>query len=481
MKRRFMAAFMALGLLVLLVQDVPLAHYLRGVETDRITTSLERDAFVLAGRSEEALQSTDTADDEAVIALAHQYRASGGARVVIVNASGTAVVTSDDDQSGVGSTYGTRPEIAQAMAGTVSNGSRFSETLQMKLIYVTVPVLSGDEVLGAVRLTYPESVVNAAVNEQVKRLTIVALTTVVLAGIAAYVLTLSVTRQLDALRSATVALAEGDLTSRADEDRGAPQLRSLSSSFNQMATRLDTLLTQQRTFAADASHQLRTPLTALRLRLERARELLATDPVGAEERLAAADVEAERLGTLIEGLLLLSRMDADDAEQTVVDLAAVALERVEAWQPLADELGLTLTVDAAGAAPVLAVASAAEQILDNYIDNAMSASEIGGTIQVSVVRGEDHAVMEVRDEGAGMSAEDRGRAFDRFWRAESGSTGTGLGLAIVARLAEASGATVGLRPGTECGLIACAIFRVSKTPNGPSVSLPRDRVPAPTT
>ena len=454
-----MAAFIALGLLILLVQDIPLAGYLRGVETDRIMTSLERDAFVLAGRSEDALRSPDTADDGPVISLAQRYRTSGGARVVIVNASGTAIVTSDDDQSKVGSAYGSRPEIAQAMAGRVATGTRFSETLQVELLYVTVPVLSGDRVLGAVRLTYPKSVVTAEVNDKLKRLAIVALTTVLLAGVVAYALSLSVTRRLDALRSATLALADGDLTSRADEDLGAPEIRSLSTSFNQMASRLDTLLTQQRTFAADASHQLRTPLTALRLRLERARELLATDPGAADERLAAADVEAERLGRLVDGLLLLSREQADNVERIPVDLAEVARERVEAWQPLAAELGLTLTLDASSPAPALTVPTAADQIVDNYIDNAMSASESGGSIHISVALHDEKVVIEVRDEGAGMSAEDCRRAFDRFWRAESESTGTGLGLAIVARLAKASAATVDLQPGPERGLVASATFQ----------------------
>jgi signal transduction histidine kinase len=310
-------------------------------------------------------------------------------------------------------------------------------------------------------LTYPQSVVMTAVNDQLKRLALVALTTVLLAGVAAFVLAQGVTRRLEALRSATEALADGDLTSRADETAGAPEIRSLSTSFNQMASRLDTLLTQQRTFAADASHQLRTPLTALRLRLERARDLLTTDPAAAEERLSAADVEAERLGTLVDGLLLLSRTDASNAPRTVVDLAVVAHERVDAWQPLAAELGLTLTLDAVVPSPVLAVATAAEQIVDNYIDNAMSASPPGGSIHVSVVSRRDEIVVEVRDQGPGMSEEDCSRAFDRFWRAESRSAGTGLGLAIVARLAQASGATVDLKPGPRRGLIASARFQAS--------------------
>ncbi len=455
---------MAVGLLVLLVQDVPLARYLKQVETDRIMTSLQRDAFVLAGRSEEALHSASTDDDDPMIELAQAYRSEGGARVVIVDATGSAVVVSDDDQSSVGTAYGSRPEIARALTGAVATGSRYSKTLQMDLLYVTVPVISGGDILGAVRLTYPQDVVDSAVNSQLRRLAIVALTSVLIAGIVAYVLARSVTRPLGALRLATVALAGGDLTVRADEGVGAPEIRSLSTSFNQMAVQLDTLLAQQRTFAADASHQLRTPLTALRLRLERARELLDTDPTGAEKRLDAADLEAQRLATLVDGLLLLSHMDAGEAERKAVDLADVAQGRVDAWQPLAAELGLVVTIDAPSPTPVLAAPTAAEQIIDNYIDNAMSASKAGDTIHVAVIRDNATSVVRVVDQGPGLSPEDCERAFVRFWRAESESTGTGLGLAIVARLAEASGARVKLERSPAGGLVASAAFETAPPP-----------------
>jgi hypothetical protein len=96
-----MAALMGLTLVVLLVQDIPLSIYLRNVEIDRIVTSLERDAFVLAGRSEETLESSTPAEDDMLATLSRDYRDAGGARVVIVDKSGIAIVTSDDDQATV--------------------------------------------------------------------------------------------------------------------------------------------------------------------------------------------------------------------------------------------------------------------------------------------------------------------------------------------------------------------------------------------
>lgn len=454
-----MAAIMATSLLVLLVQDVPLVDYLRSVEHDRIITALERDAFVLGGKAEEALETESTDDDTAIIQLARDYRDAGGSRVVIVNAEGIAIVTSDDDQSVVGSSYASRPELAEALAGVINSGSRYSNTLGLQLLYVAVPIFSGpDTVRGAVRLTYPEQVVTDAVNAKLGVLGSVSLTTILLAGVVGLVFSSSVTRRLRLLREATEQIANGDLSTRADEGTGPPEIRSLARSLNGMTARLDGLLHAQRSFAADASHQLRTPLTSLRLRLERARELVESDPEEASERLLDAEHETERLSTIIEGLLLLSRSEANTANVSEFDLAEIARERVEQWGALTQELSIQLACEAPAHARVLAVESAPQQIIDNLIDNAISASGPGSTVTVRVVVGSLETSVHIVDEGPGMSAEERENAFERFWRADTSSNGSGLGLAIVDQLAKASRGNAKLEPGAKGGLDASVSF-----------------------
>ena len=121
MKRRFMFAFIALSLLVLLVQDIPLSLYLRQVQTDRIVSTLKQDAFVLAGHAQPSLQDPKSNDTVELTRLAKTYREAGGARVVIVDSTGTAIVTNDDDQSSVGASYASRPEIASALGGSIES------------------------------------------------------------------------------------------------------------------------------------------------------------------------------------------------------------------------------------------------------------------------------------------------------------------------------------------------------------------------
>lgn len=458
MKWRLMTALMSVTLLVLLVQDIPLGFYLNQVEHDRIITALERDSAVLASRSSESLTTPSVSDDAKLAELATKYRDAGGARVIITNTNGTVVATSDIQQASVGDSFSSRQEIQNALNGQISSGHRFSTTLNQELLYVAVPVIAGDSVVGAVRLTYPNQAVSDAVNGQLWILSLVILIAIAFAGLVGYIVSISVTRRISRLTEATQTLAEGDLTIRADDSAGAPELRALAHSFNDMAARLESLITQQRTFAADASHQLRTPLTALRLRLERAHDLLDADPAGAADRLAAAEAEADRLGNLIEGLLLLSRTEARNAPLIPVDLAVVARERVEHWKALAAENGVTLHYTGPATAPVFAVDSACDQIIDNYVDNALVVSPNPGNIVIRVDVDADHSSVHVLDEGPGLSERDCERAFDRFWRGKSDKEGSGLGLAIVAQLAQASRGHVALRPRTEGGLDASARF-----------------------
>lgn len=446
-----MAAFVAVTLLVVVVQDIPLGSYLERVERERIITALERDAFLLAGRTEDTIEAVAGPAPQ-VVADVHRYRQASGARVVVVNSAGVAIVTSDDDQSATGSPYRSRPEIAAALSGEIATGQRHSASLGTDLLYVAVPVVSGHRVIGAVRLTYPAQVVTDKVRGQLRTLWLVAGITVLLAGAVAYVMASTVTRRLRQLRRTTEQLAEGRLDARTTVAGGAPEIRSLASSVNRMADRLEDLLRQQRAFAGDASHQLRTPLTALRLRLDSAADLVDTDPDAARDTLASAQEEAFRLQRIIDGLLMLSRAEAGITPEEF-DLAEVARARADQWQPLADESDVRIAVAAPPTATAVAVPGAAEQIIDNLIDNALAVSPPGSTIEVAVAPAldTDFVDLHVRDEGPGMSVEDCARAFDRFWRGSSDARGSGLGLAIVARLARVSSATAELTPRTLNG------------------------------
>lgn len=459
MRNRLLLILVGVVALVLAIHDVPLAAHLERVETDRLATKLERDAFIIAGRAEEALEGGTAASELTLRALVDRYAADENVRVVIVDAGARGVVGSDAQV--LDEDFSNRPEIESALAlGQPTTGERFSQTLGEDLFFVAVPVLSGVERVGAVRITAPERVISERVDDRVRGLLFVAVLSLLIAVGVAWVFARSVTRPMRRLQLATDRLAAGQLDTRADDTTGPPEVRALATSFNSMASRLGLLVDRQRAFAGVASHQLRTPLTALRLRLDQVADQIDED-AEVTRSVDAAIVETDRLHRMIEGLLALSRAEDAAAGPVEVDLTGIVRERVVHWAPLVAERGIELDVDLPEAVRVLAVAGSVEQIIDNLIDNALDASPDGSTLSVSIVTGDNVSELHVIDEGPGMTHEERSQAFQRFWRGTDAAVGgSGLGLAIVHQLVEAADGAAELRSAPSGGIDAVVWFRV---------------------
>ena len=340
--------------------------------------------------------------------------------------------------------------------GDVATGTRHSNTLGTDLIYAAVPVGSAGHIRGAVRITYPTSALDSRVNRY--WLLLAAIGGVVLAAATAVGLRFArtLTRPLLALEHAAAAVGEGDLTARAPARSGPPEVRAVALQFNDTVARLDALLDSQQEFVADASHQLRTPLTALRLRLE---NLERDVDEGGRRDLEAALAEVERLARLVDSLLVLARADAAKPAAVAVDLAGVVEDRAGHWSLQAEQRGVRLDAHVPEGTGVLATPGALEQVLDNLLANALAVAPRGSAIRIEA-RAEGAAIsLHVLDEGPGMTAEQRGRAFDRFWRAGPPGTGTGLGLAVVHRLVTADEGTIELREAPGGGLDAAIRLR----------------------
>lgn len=462
MRRLLLASFLGIVLIALAASTLPFAFFIQGVERDRLLTGLERDAFVLAGRVEEALESLSPSDLVPVRELASKYRDAGGARVVIVDREGVVVVTNDAEENRVGISYANRPEFIEALAGSVATGERFSNTLNLNLIYVAVPIYSGDEILGAVRLTFDKAAIDREVTRQLSGVGLVAITTLLLGAILALVLSRSLAGGLRELDEAASAISKGDLTARAREDVGPSDIRALAQAFNTMADRVGLLVEEQKRFASDASHQLRTPLTAIMLRLEGLRTSLASTPK-TDERFDAIEAEVARLNRLIDGLLALGRSGAVGQEVGVVDASAICVERVASWRNLAEEAGKHVRSEIEFELEVRAVPTAVEQILDIFLDNALALEPPGGAVHVSLRRVDNTIVLSVEDNGPGLSPEHEMRAFDRFWRGPNDYQGTGLGLSIAQQLASRSGAELTLTNRPEGGAVAQATFNATNS------------------
>ena len=246
-------------------------------------------------------------------------------------------------------------------------------------------------------------------------------------------------RPLSDLDAAAQRLGSGALDTRSAARQGPPEVRRLAGTFNTMAGRLEALVHGNRAMMADVSHQLRTPLAALRLRLD----LLAADADEATAaELAGAQGEVARLSRLVDGLLAVARAESAITEPVPVAVAGVIRDRVAAWAPVAEERAVLLSAAGPGQVRASLGEGHLEQILDNLIANALDAVPAGGHIRVSAQPGGQGALVAVADDGRGMSQAQQAAAFRRF--ASNTSGGTGLGLAIVHRLVTSNGGSAAL-------------------------------------
>lgn len=442
MTKRLIVSYLAVTIAVLLFLEVPFAIFFGQRELERLSSAVERDASVVATIYEDDLEAGRTPDP----LPAERYAARTGARVVVVDSRGISVV---DTAQSAPRDFSTRPEIATALAGRRAVGTRHSDTLRTDLLYVAVPVASSGVVHGALRLTLDTAEVDAHTHRFWWGLLAIGLVVLAAMTLVGWLIARSVTQPLRRLNDTARRYGDGDLTVEPETAEGPPELRELATTMAAMAHALAAMIDEQRAFVADASHQLRTPLTGLRLRLENLQVGLADADAA---QVDAAIEEITRLSSLVTDLLQLARADRGE-EPVAHDLVQLATERVDTWGALAELAGIELVLDAdAGPVTVAAVPGAIEQILDNALDNAIGIAPAGTRVTVAVRRGTSHHRLVIGDQGPGLTDADKERAVRRFWRGDSTRPGSGLGLAIAASLAHASAGTLSLADAPGGGL-----------------------------
>ncbi|MFY9807451.1 MAG: HAMP domain-containing sensor histidine kinase [Pseudonocardiaceae bacterium] len=323
---------------------------------------------------------------------------------------------------------GTGPQGGDKAVYDALHGEISDEDINGELV-VAVPVTHDTDVIGAVRAASPISAVYRLV-------ALVWLAMLGLGALAIGTVWLIARRQarrlaqpLEELSDAARRLGQGDFSVRTTPT-AIPEIDSVGSALNSTAGRLDGMLARERSFSADASHQLRTPLTGLRLRLE-----AALEHPGQDLRHAITDgiAAADRLEQTIEELLALAR-DTRSSNATPLDLP-VLLDEIEAgWHDrlAAQDRALQVAVDPQ--APVsLASTAAVRQVLTVLLDNA--ATHGSGTVSVAVRNAADALAIDVSDEGAGITAPEP----ELFTRRSRLADGHGIGLALARSLAEAEG------------------------------------------
>ncbi len=433
MARRIVLSVLALIAAVLGVVAVPLGLLTAAQDMHDFRDETIASATTLANVAEERLD-----DGNAGLTLARTVAqlGRGGDSISVLNAVGGQIAGTPR-----------RPVVSAAqLSQTVATGTTGVYTGD-DWVTVVMPVRrdssKSTSILGTIVLERPATAVDRRVALLWTLIAGVAGAGLVAAALVATGLARWVSRPLSDLEHAARDLGDGALGTRAPAGSGPGEVRSLAANFNQMAGRLEALVHGHQATMADVSHQLRTPLAALRLRLDVLAQDVDDQTAG---ELAGAQEEIARLSRLVNGLLAVARAENITAAPVLVAVGSVIGSRVAAWRPAAEERDIRLVT---AVEPVVARIGDGhlDQILDNLIANALDALPAGGTITIGCVAVADRAVITVADDGPGMPAQQQKLAFRRFATGDAG--GIGLGLAIVDRLTVANGgsATLSDTPG----------------------------------
>jgi signal transduction histidine kinase len=443
LRLRLLAAFAYGFLLILVALEVPLALNLARRVDAEVRNDASGQAHIVAA------QAAGSMSDRAQLRrLVRRAATDLGARVIVVDSSG--VVRADSAGRGA-RTYASRPEIRTALLGRTAQGERLSQTLGEELLFTAVPVTSNGRIVGAVRVTQSVAAVNDRVRRSVLALAAIGAAALALGLVLAWFLADSLSRPLRRLARTARQVEEGDLEARA-ELTGPSEQREVALAFNDMTERLSVVLAAQREFVANASHQLRTPLTGLRLRLESAAAKAESPEL--ERELAAAEQEVERLARLLNTLLMLAREGQTATSGRLVSLGLAAKHAQERWEARSQQQGHRLELAQGEDVVVHASEEDLAIVLDNLIENALHYSPQGGTVTIEFGSEDGEAYLAVLDDGPGLAEGEEEALFERFARGSAsreGPSGTGLGLAIVQTLAQRWGGRAALRTRPEGG------------------------------
>ncbi|MDT5056431.1 MAG: hypothetical protein QOF66_4797 [Mycobacterium sp.] len=444
---RVRVVLVVLLLLAVAALAVPLALSLADRRTAALAAERDRQLAALA----DAAAMPDTPLQRQVDRYYEVYR------------EGVLIVDGDGRPRAARGLSDSEPAVATAVGRALVDApaSRWTRILPWSRQHVltTAGVRHDGELVGAVVVAVDTSVAARGVAGGWLWVTVGCLSLLVLAVLVARALTRWVLRPVDGLERAVAEMTEGVAGLPADV-AGPPELRHFTSAFNTMAQAVRASLERQRRLVADASHQLRNPLAAVRLRADTLEDHVVE---AGRSTYGSMTAELDRLENLLQQLLRLARAEEVSGSRRVglstavaesTDLDDVIEQRIAFWQPVADaqlqqlrhrshRRGLTVPL----------ARHDVEQLLDVAVDNALRYAGPDTTITVATAPADTTVELYVSDDGPGLPDEDLTRAAARFWRGRDDKDGTGLGLAIAGEIAAGHGGTIAVERAPEGGLL----------------------------
>lgn len=379
-----------------------------------------------------AVAGLEELTEENVAQAMEAVEIDGVSRAVVTDENGLALYDTREVGSAAGY-YVFYTELVQALRGYSAVYSVYEEGAFRSS--AAQPVLYRNQIIGAVYVYDYDTQQASLLKDLQNNLMRISVGIAILVVCVSLAFSRGLTRRLDSLLTAIRGVREGAYNQRAVLS-GHDEYTQIAGEFNDLVDRLQETENARRRFVSDASHELKTPLAAIRLLTD---SILQNENIdGATVREFVSDIgqEAERLSRITEDLLRLTRLDSGVAETPERVGISPVLERVvKMLRPVADEKDVSIVTACSDGAAAAATPGEIHQILYNLMENAVKYNRRGGFVRVSVDMGEETATITVEDNGIGIPAEDLPRVFERFYRVDKARSraagGTGLGLSIV--------------------------------------------------
>ncbi len=428
MQLKISASYLAMLLAVMVLMNT----YPLLVSEDLVFQSKRNTLLSGAAALNAAVSGLDELTEENVRQALTGVDVAGISRAIISDPYGKVLYDTRETGSAAGR-YVFYNELVEALRGSIALYSEYKEGAFHSS--AAQPVVYRNQIIGGIYV-YEYDTQQASLLENLSS-TLMSISI----GIAALVVMLSMffsrqlTRRLGSLQAAIRGVREGAYNQRAILS-GHDEFTQIAGEFNDLVDRLQETESARRQFVSDASHELKTPLAAIRLLTDSILQNENMDNATAREFVSDIGQEAERLSRITEDLLRLTRLDSGVSEAArLVDVAPVLDRVARMLRPVAEEKGVELLVVNISNAAVVATEGELHQILYNLAENAIKYNRPGGSVRVRAEPGEESTVITVEDNGIGIPPEELSNVFKRFYRVDKARSraagGTGLGLSIV--------------------------------------------------
>lgn len=382
-------------------------------------------------------------------------------RVTVVSKEGAVLADTDQDPVNMDN-HQNRPEIQQALEKGKGIETRISKTLSKPMRYLALPIYDDKKLLAYIRVALPLSIIDQRVGRLRSVVFVAAFITSIIALFIGFWIARNFAHPLRQMTNMAQGVTEGDYQQHLEIDR-LDELGDLALTLNQMATTLGKVETIRRDFVANASHELKTPLTAIRGYAETMLDDVNMEKETRQDFLEKIRGQTLRLSNLASDLLSLSRIESrDTGSYSQLNLRETIRNCCNTLQGAVTEKKQTLKINVPDEnVVILADESVISQLMDNLVENASKYTPEGGAIAVTLTTGEKQAIIEVEDNGIGIDSSEHHRIFERFYRVDKShsqlSGGTGLGLSIVKHIVEKLGGHISVVSKLGSG----SVFRVS--------------------